>query len=99
LVTLLDQPEPQVEIEARIVVATRNFSRDLGVQLAALVVGNRGQVGSFSTLPGSTNTTGLNPGGIPTGIGVQPNNSLLSSIPNTVIGLTTGFSARRKSAL
>ena len=34
LVTLLDQPEPQVEIEARIVVATRNFSRDLGVQLA-----------------------------------------------------------------
>ena len=100
LVTLLDQPEPQVEIEARIVVATRNFSRDLGVQLAALVVGNRGQVGSFSTLPGSTNTTGLNPGGIPTGIGVQPNNSLLSSIPNTVIGLTTGiFGSAQISAL
>ncbi|MEP6923376.1 MAG: secretin N-terminal domain-containing protein, partial [Pyrinomonadaceae bacterium] len=33
LIGLLDQPEPQVEIEARIVVATRNFSRDLGVQL------------------------------------------------------------------
>jgi type IV pilus assembly protein PilQ len=33
LVAILDQPEPQVEIEARIVVATRNFSRDIGVQL------------------------------------------------------------------
>ena len=31
LVSLLDQPEPQVEIEARIVVASRNFSRDIGV--------------------------------------------------------------------
>lgn len=100
LVTLLDQPEPQVEIEARIVVATRNFSRDLGVQLAALVTGNRGQLGSFSTLPGSTNTTGTNPGGIPTGLGTQPNNSLLSSIPNTVIGLTTGiFGSAQISAL
>ncbi|MCD9185457.1 MAG: type IV pilus secretin PilQ [Pyrinomonadaceae bacterium] len=90
LVTLLDQPEPQVEIEARIVVATRNFSRDVGVQLGALVLGPRGSVGSGSTLPGSTNTTGTNPNGNPTGIGIQPNNNLLSSIPNTVIGLTTG---------
>src|SRR3712207_5227647 len=35
LIALLDQPEPQVEIETRIVIATRNFSRDLGVQLSA----------------------------------------------------------------
>ena len=106
LVTLLDQPEPQVEIEARIVVATRNFSRDLGVQLAALVIGN-GRAGSFSTLPGSQTTggtggttTGLVPNGIPNGIGIQPNNSLLSSIPNTVIGLTTGiFGSAQISAL
>jgi type IV pilus assembly protein PilQ len=42
----------------------------------------------------------LNPNGIPTGIGVQPNNSLLSSIPNTVIGLTTGiFGTAQISAL
>src|SRR5213079_369956 len=33
LVAILDQPEPQVEIETRIVLASRNFSRDLGVQL------------------------------------------------------------------
>ncbi len=104
LVNLLDQPEPQVEIEARIVIATRNFSRDLGVQLAGLVLGRNGSGGSLSTLPGSSsssgsggsggsggNTTGLVPTGIPNGIGIQPNGSLLSSIPNTVIGLTTGI--------
>lgn len=33
LVVLLDQPEPQVEIETRIVIAQRNFLRDIGVQL------------------------------------------------------------------
>ncbi len=35
LVYYLDQPAPQVEIESRIVVASRNFSRDLGLQLSA----------------------------------------------------------------
>lgn len=109
LVGLLDQPEPQVEIEARIVVATRNFSRDLGVQLAALVLSN-GRAASLSTVPGSQleggggaggqNTTGFRPGGLPVGVGVEPNNSLLSSIPNTVIGLTTGiFGSAQISAL
>ena len=100
LVVLLDQPEPQVEIEARVVVASRNFSRDIGVQIAALVLGPRGSLGSGSTLPGSSDTTGLNPNGIPTGLGVQPSNSLISSIPNTVIGLTTGiFGTAQISAL
>lgn len=113
LVTLLDQPEPQVEIETRIVVATRTFSRDLGVQLAGLILSN-GRAGSFSTLPGSSTaggaggaggsggqkTTGFVPGGIPNGIGLEPNNSLVSSIPNTVIGLTTGiFGSAQISAL
>jgi type IV pilus assembly protein PilQ len=55
LVTILDQPEPQVEIETRIVIATRNFSRDLGAQLSAGVVNlGNGGLGSFSTLPQST---------------------------------------------
>ena len=109
LVNLLDQPEPQVEIEARIVVATRNFSRDLGVQLAALVLSN-GRGASVSTVPGSAtagggggggaNVTGFRPGGIPVGLGITPNNSLLSSIPSTVIGLTTGiFGSAQISAL
>jgi type IV pilus assembly protein PilQ len=45
LVYLLDQPEPQVEIETRVVVATRNFSRDLGVQLSASIPGADGRIG------------------------------------------------------
>ena len=97
LVELLDKPEPQVEIEARIVIANRNFSRDLGVQLSALALGSRGQGGSFATTPGSAsqgtgtgNTTGVRPGGIPVGIGVEPTRSLLANLPNSILGLTTG---------
>ena len=111
LVTLLDQPEPQVEIESRIVFATRNFSRDLGVALSALVLGPRGSGASGATVPGSQqaggsggagagNITGVRPGGIPVGLGLEPNNSLISSIPNTIIGLTTGiFGTAQISAL
>ncbi len=95
LVQLLDQPEPQVEIEARIVIATRSFSRDIGVQLSALVLGRNGRAGSFGTMPGGVGETAggaaLNPNGIPSGVGPQPLNQLASQIPNTVIGLTTGI--------
>lgn len=59
LISILDQPEPQVEIEARIVVATRNFSRNLGAELSASVNGSRGSgaTGDTSFLgPGLTNT-------------------------------------------
>jgi type IV pilus assembly protein PilQ len=99
LVTLLDQPEPQVEIETRIVIANRSFSRDLGVQISALAIGSDGRAGSFATVPGSTtsgtggtggNTTGLRPGGVPVGIGVEPTRALGANLPSTVIGLTTG---------
>lgn len=41
LVAILDQPEAQVEVEARIVLANRDFSRDIGVQLSGLVLGNQ----------------------------------------------------------
>jgi type IV pilus assembly protein PilQ len=94
LVSILDQPEPQVEIEARIVVATRNFSRDVGVQLAGMVTGPRGSSGQGGTLPNPTGTGGSGNGGGTTsqgGIFTQPNNNLFSSIPSTVIGLTTGI--------
>ena len=37
LVIILDQPEPQVEIETRIVIAQRNFLREIGVQIGASV--------------------------------------------------------------
>lgn len=79
LVSILDQPEPQVEVETRIVVATRNFSRDVGVQLKGLVYGTRSN-GSGPVVSGETD--------------------FLSSIPSTVIGLTTGlFGTARIDAL
>jgi type IV pilus assembly protein PilQ len=96
LVTLLDQPEPQVEIETRIVIANRNFSRDLGVQLAAVATNDsRGGIGSFKTLPGAT-SGGLTPGGIPGGVAGTPQPAtggatLGANLANTVIGLTTGI--------
>ncbi len=86
LVAILDQPEPQVEIEARIVVATRSFSRDIGVQINGMVFGPRGSGAQGGTLDGATASRPF-----PTTLPTQgPNGSLLSSIPNTVIGLTTG---------
>ena len=98
LVVLLDQPEPQVEIETRIVIANKSFSRDLGVQLNALAINNgTGGTAGLGTAPGSSlagatggsNTIGLRPSGIPQGI-INPSGALGANLPNTVIGLTTG---------
>lgn len=90
LVAILDQPEPQVEVEARVVIASRDFSRDIGVQLSGLVLGNKigegggAQGGTGPLNPTSTSTTGTS------ALTQQPNNTLASSIANTVVGLTTG---------
>lgn len=86
LVSILDQPEPQVEIESRIVVASRNFSRDVGVQLNGMVFGPRGSGAQGGTLDGATAGNPF-PSTLPT---QGPDGSLTSSIPNTIIGLTTG---------
>jgi type IV pilus assembly protein PilQ len=89
LVAILDQPEPQVEIESRIVVATRTFSRDIGVQIAGLVVGPRGSAIGGGTLPATYRLEGLyRPENFPRG---RTDTSLFSSIPNSGIGLTTGL--------
>jgi type IV pilus assembly protein PilQ len=96
LVQLLDQPEPQVEIETRIVLANRSFSRDLGVQLSALALSSRGGSVGIQQSPGSAGTgngangIGLRPGGIPQGI-QNPSAGLGANNPTTVIGLTTGI--------
>jgi len=96
LVAYLDQPEPQVEIEARIVVATRNFSRDVGVQLAALLNGVRGSGIIGGNMPGAPSIQTPNPG-IPV---PSVNNDLYSKIANTAIGLTTGvFGTAQISAM
>lgn len=107
LVAILDQPEPQVEIETRIVIAQHNFSRDLGAQLSMGVANlTRGGLANISTLPstsgtsgsgGGSNTsavrTGPNPMGVFGGLDgtFQPLGNLGAAAPTTVIGLTTGL--------
>lgn len=98
LIALLDQPEPQVEIETRIVVASRNFSRDIGVQLAAILSGARGSGLVGGSLPNT-------PVGLPNSrTALIPNPSIVgdlaSNISNTAIGLTTGvFGTAQLSAI
>lgn len=103
LVFYLDQPAPQVEIEARIVVATRSFSRDLGFQLSAVVTDTtRGAGGIFSTLPGNNDATSGNgnQGNPGAGFTFPEPNGRLGAAANTIIGLTTGvFGTARINAL
>ena len=105
LVAILDQPEPQVEIETRIVIAQRNFSRDLGAQLSAGVLSlGRGGLGNIATLPAGAagGTSGQNPNGVFGGLTgtTSPGNSLAAAAASTVIGLTTGlFGTAQISAL
>jgi type IV pilus assembly protein PilQ len=63
MIARLDRPEPQVEIEARIVIASRNFLRDIGSELAAGALGSRGKAGLFETTPVQMVGGGLAPGG------------------------------------
>ncbi len=71
LAAILDQPEPQVEIETRIVIAQHNFSRDLGAQLSAGVVNlGRGGLANISTLPATSTSSGGGGGGSGSGSGI-----------------------------
>ena len=107
LTAILDQPEPQVEIETRIVIAQHNFSRDLGAQLSAGVLNlARGGLANISTLPASSTSSGGGGGGSGSGINSGPNpqgvfgglagtnqpiGALGAAAASTVIGLTTGL--------
>jgi type IV pilus assembly protein PilQ len=79
LAAILDQPEPQVEIETRIVIAQHNFSRDLGAQLSAGVVNlGRGGLGNISSLPATSTSSsgsgsGSGSGSATTGVRSGPN--------------------------
>lgn len=80
LVAILDQPEPQVEIETRIVIAQRNFSRDLGAQLSLGVANmNRGGLGNISTL--SATNTNANGGGSGGGSGSGSGSGAAAGLP------------------
>ena len=63
MIATLNRPEPQVEIEARIVIANRNFLRDVGSELAGGVLGPKGRTGLFETSPVQYNNNGLAAGG------------------------------------
>ncbi|MFY9569996.1 MAG: type IV pilus secretin PilQ, partial [Blastocatellia bacterium] len=69
MISTLDRPEPQVEIEARIVIANRNFLRDIGSELAGGAAGRNGRAGLFETTPVQFNAGGLAPGGKDSGAG------------------------------
>jgi len=70
IIGLLDRPEPQVEIEARIVIASRNFLRDVGAELAGAAVNQgRGSAGLFETTPVRLNGNAFTPGGTGAGSG------------------------------
>ncbi|MGA2263044.1 MAG: type IV pilus secretin PilQ, partial [Acidobacteriota bacterium] len=65
LIDTLDVPEPQVEIEARIVSSTRDFARDIGIQfgfvqgnLDRVTVGGPNQGGGVTAGPNASNNTG-----------------------------------------
>lgn len=65
MIALLDRPEPQVEIEARIIIANRNFLRDLGSEIGAAAINtNRGATGFLQTTPLILSPSGtITPGG------------------------------------
>ncbi len=83
LVESLDIPQPQVEIEARIVSATRDFARDIGVQfgfvqgnLERVSVGGPNTFGTIGgTRPSATPTNTYAAGNSSTGRGASESTS------------------------
>src|SRR2546426_1363188 len=101
LVAILDQPEPQVEIETRIVIAQRNFSRDLGAQLSLGVANmSRGGLANFTTLPATLQGSGGSGGSGGTGGGGQgiPAGPNPFSVPGGLGGTTQPLGNLRAAA-
>jgi type IV pilus assembly protein PilQ len=85
LVETLDIPQPQVEIEARIVSATRDFARDIGIQFG-FVQGNLERVSI-----GGPNTFGTIGGTRPT---ATPTNTFAAGNPSTGRGASESQSSQ-----
>ena len=83
LIHQLDRKSQQVEIEARVVQATRSFSQDIGVQW-----GFAGTTTSGRTIFGGTPQTGISP--ITTGAGL-PQPPLIATSTNSSSGTGTGL--------
>jgi len=89
LLTQLDRKTQEVEIEARVVAATRSFARDIGTQFGFGWGNNTSAIGGASSVGSSpTQVTGLNPRYITTGstaggTGAGPQIPLFSNMPVT----------------
>ena len=98
IIRQLDKKTPQVEIEARIVQASRNFARDIGVQLAAAGITTNGQ-----NVAGGAPQTGTSPIVHPTPVplsstGGSPNQMpFISNLPTTAQGATSGLAFAHNS--
>ncbi len=92
LIDALDIPQPQVEIEARIISATRDFARDIGVQfgfvqgnLERVTIGGPNTFGTIGgTRPAATPTNTFAAGNPVTGRGASTSQSSQSA------GVSTG---------
>ncbi len=108
LMTALDMPQPQVEIEARIVQTTRDFARNIGVQwgVAGRVAPELGNTTglAFPNNGSVTGRTGLaqGPDGVPNGVNLGVANAssalglALGSI-NGALNLDVALSALERS--
>ena len=85
LVVALDVPQPQVEIEARIVQTTREFARSLGVQWGA-----GARIGNLNTDPLQANAVG------DVNLGVQAASSLLAVGLRGALDLDVALTALEK---
>ncbi len=96
VIARLDVPEPQVEIEARIVFASRNFARELGVQLFAAALTRQGRAAAFSTSSGTfiqppNEGPATSSGSLIPGLLIGPRAAPgISGGGSSVLGLTTG---------
>jgi type IV pilus assembly protein PilQ len=100
LIARLDQKTPQVEVEARVVAASRNFSRELGVQLGFGVANSTTAAGGVPGVGSSpTTVTGLIPK-YPTTSGQIPFNvNLPATAPTSGLGFITATNSYRIDAL
>jgi len=98
LIETLDIPQPQVEIEARIVSATRDFARDIGIQfgfvdgnLQRVTVGGPNTYGTIGgTRPSATPNSGYAAGNPLTGRGASESTTSESA------AISTGVSSNEK---
>jgi type IV pilus assembly protein PilQ len=97
LLDILDRPEPQVEIEARIVQTSRDFARAIGIQWgtnasASTALGNTTGL-AFPNQGSITGRTGVSQGAPPPDPGADNVNNVVNlgvTAANTAIGLALG---------